>query len=247
MYETVKHIARKFIPGNFLKKNESFFRSLIAYRYKGNKHQCNICEFNLSRFVDMGDFGLLCPNCGSLPRTRRLWSLIKDDFAGKKILHFSPPKNIRNKISGIESVEYVTTDYAEEFESDLSLDITNIDIEDNSFDLIICYHVLEHIQNDEKAMSELFRILNRGGLCFIQTPFIEGEIYEDANIRSNEERKKYFGQEDHVRIYSANGLKQRLEQVGFHVEIRHFKEKNENLYGFGENETVLICQKKQDE
>ena len=112
-----------------------------------------------------------------------------------------------------------------------------------SFDLIICYHILEHIDNDIKAMNELWRILTKGGYCIIQTPFKEGEIYENNAITSPKEREKHFGQSDHVRVYSINGLTKRLENVGFQVEIRNFREKYENINGLNETETVLICQK----
>jgi len=97
-----------------------------------------------------------------------------------------------------------------EFDADKHYNITNISESDNSFDLIICYHILEHIEDDHAAMKELYRVLKKGGSCIIQTPFKDGEISEDDKIKTAEDRIKYFGQEDHQRIYSVDGLKERF-------------------------------------
>jgi predicted SAM-dependent methyltransferase len=111
----------------------------------------------------------------------------------------------------------------------------------------ICYHVLEHITADAQAISELYRILKPGGTCWIQTPFKEGEIYEDFSITDAAERWEHFHQEDHVRIYSAEGLAQRLSAGGFEVEILHFKEKENpdehKQMGYKQEETILLARK----
>lgn len=92
-------------------------------------------------------------------------------------------------------------------------------------------------------MQELWRVLHKGGNCLIQTPFKEGEISEDSTITTPEDREKYFGQNNHVRIYSIAGLKQRLENTGFKVDVKRFTESPENFNGFDQEETVLICHK----
>lgn len=90
-------------------------------------------------------------------------------------------------------------------------------------------------------MSELYRVLKKNGTVLIQTPFKEGEIYEDYSIVTEKERLKHFGQEDHVRIYSVEGLETRLKETGFNTEIRIF---GEDVYlGLQKNETVIICKK----
>jgi hypothetical protein len=92
-------------------------------------------------------------------------------------------------------------------------------------------------------MSELFKILKPQGKCFIQTPFKEGGIYEDVSKQSKEERRQHFGQEDHVRIYSISGLKSRLENIGFKVDILSFSNEADNYFGFSQKENVLMCTK----
>ncbi len=89
-------------------------------------------------------------------------------------------------------------------------------------------------------MNELYRVLKKGGSCIIQTPFKDGEIYEDDSIKTAEDRLKYFGQEDHVRIYSLDGLEKRLNQSGFDVNIEQFNEEENNYNGFNPTEYLLI-------
>jgi hypothetical protein len=92
-------------------------------------------------------------------------------------------------------------------------------------------------------MKELYRVLKNKGICIIQTPFQEGEIYENPSIKTEDGRLQHFGQKDHVRIYSAKGLEERLSNCGFQVNIREYKEDFNNKYGFKNKETILICTK----
>ncbi|GGG06214.1 hypothetical protein GCM10011344_03350 [Dokdonia pacifica] len=139
------------------------------------------------------------------------------------ILHFSPPRTLYRSFKKRTDIHYIATDFEDEFIADHSYDITDIKLPDNSQDVIICYHVLEHITEDLKAMNELYRILKPNGVCLIQTPFKEGDIYEDYSITSEAGRLNAFGQKDHVRIYSLNGLNERLQSVNFNTEIIAFQ------------------------
>jgi ubiquinone/menaquinone biosynthesis C-methylase UbiE len=187
---------------------------------------------------------LLCARCGSLQRDRRLYHLLQtENLLQGKVLDFSPSRSLYRKLKKTPGIEYFPSDYSNEFISEYRLDLTAIDLPDNSSDLIICYHILEHIPDDRKAMTELFRVLKPGGNILIQTPFREGEVYEDPSITTEAERKEYFGQEDHVRVYSVEDLQQRLKQAGFTVSILQFKENVLNRSGFSEKETVVRCTK----
>lgn len=245
MYEWLKHIAKKMLPKHFLQHNERFFRSIVALQYKGTKYECNVCGFQLSKFIELERKGKLCPRCGSLPRTRRLYRFLSEEteLQNTSILHFSPPASLRNVLQNSTAKHYITTDYEDEFRADKRLNIVAIDEPDATYDLVICYHVLEHIPNDLTAMKELFRILAPGGSCFIQTPFKTGEIYEDRAVQSEADRLKHFGQEDHVRVYSVNGLKNRLESVGFQVQVYTFTTSENDRFGMKNNETLLQASK----
>lgn len=244
MYQTIKKIVRNILPQKFIFENEVTLRSLIYPIYKGDKHQCNVCEKKLKAFVMVENGNLVCPVCGSLPRTRRLWKILNENFLKPdiKILDFSPSRAIYRKLKKNQSIQYFSTDFENEFLADYRFDITNIDYNSESFDLIICYHILEHIDKDQQAMNELFRVLKPNGTCFIQTPFKDGETYEDFSIKTKEDRLKHFGQDDHVRIYSVNGLKERLEKSGFSVEVKTFSK--DDYFCFSNNEKILFCTKK---
>lgn len=242
MYLRIKRFILNIVPKYILFKYEYSFRYFNYLFFIGNKYECNLCDKNLSNFILLNN-DRLCPRCGSLGRTRRLWQILKDEFLheGIKILDFSPSRSIYRVMK--DNPNYLSSDLSGEFLSKVAFDITKIDAENESYDLIICYHILEHIEDDIQGMKELLRILKQGGICIIQTPFKVGEIFEDYSIKSPKEREKHFGQDDHVRIYSVEGLKDRLEHAGFHVTIKHFVNDYENLYGFSKDETILICNK----
>ncbi|WP_282040629.1 class I SAM-dependent methyltransferase [Winogradskyella flava] len=240
MYNRLKRITKSIVPKKLLDSNEFFFRKLISFKYKGNDHLCNICSFKLSKFVILKTKDTLCPNCGSRSRTRRLYNtLCETEVLKGNVLHFSPPKILYKKFKRL-NINYFSSDFENEFTADYQYDITSLPIEDNYFDLIICYHILEHIENDIKAMSQLYRVLKPYGVCYIQTPYKDGTTYEDSSIISLAERERAFGQKDHVRIYSAPDLAKRLETVGFKIEQKHFEA--DSYFGF-KKETVIIAKK----
>jgi ubiquinone/menaquinone biosynthesis C-methylase UbiE len=243
MYNFLKSIIKSFIPQNILVKNEENFRKILKPLYKGENHQCNVCETKLKNFAKLNNGDLICPVCGSISRTRRLYKLLNEEFIVPNIaiLDFSPFRILYRKWKKKNNIQYFATDFGTDFIADYRYDITAITCKDETFDLIICYHILEHIVDDKKAMSELYRVLKKNGTVLIQTPFKEGEIYEDYSIVTEKERLKHFGQEDHVRIYSVEGLETRLKETGFNTEIRIF---DEDVYlGLQKNETVIICKK----
>lgn len=243
MYQQLKSIAKSLLPQKMLFENEQTLRKLLLPLYKGNLCECNICNSKLKKFIPLENGNLLCPICGSLQRTRRLFKLLNDEFLnpGFSMLDFSPSRAIYRKLKNRPDITYYATDFENEFLADYHFDITNIDIENDSFDLISCYHILEHIVDDESAMSELYRVLKKSGYALIQTPFKEGNIYEDYSIKTPKEREINFGQDDHVRIYSVDGLEKRLQNAGFRTEIRLLTQ--DDYYGFTANECVIICTK----
>jgi ubiquinone/menaquinone biosynthesis C-methylase UbiE len=137
-------------------------------------------------------------------------------------------KTSKNKISNLthfcpccgqycSNLDYVTADLNDS-SVDMKVDITNIPYADNSFDIILCSHVLEHVTDDRTAIHELFRILKPGGWAFLAVPISDREkTFEDPNITSAKDRLRYFWQEDHVRLYGLD-YKNRLEEAGFNVK-----------------------------
>jgi SAM-dependent methyltransferase len=243
VYNFLKKNIKSILPNSFVFKNELFLRYFYGILYIGKKHHCNICKHNLRSFIDSKK--QICPFCGSLPRTRRLWQFINNDNClNGNVLHFSPSRSLYRKLKKQGEIDYYSSDYEDEFLSDYKFDITQIKQPDEKFEFIICYHILEHIIDDMKAISELYRVLNEKGTIYLQTPFKDGDIYEDSSITSPERRKEHFGQDDHVRIYSVKGLKERLEQMGFNVLVKDFISSDDDLYfGFKSPETILVLTK----
>ena len=242
MYTIIKYILKSIFPARTIFRYEEKIRWFYAVFYSGKKHKCTVCSKQLSRFVLLKNGDGLCPFCGSLPRHRKLWTYINTTIQpGNVVLHFSPARCLQRRLRKNKNITYLSTDFEGEFPTDHHFDITNIALKDNSSDVIICYHVLEHIENDLQAMHELHRVLKQNGIAIIQTPFKSGETYENPSITDPEEREQHFGQKDHVRIYSLNGLQQRLEAVHFKVQSKHYKE--DHYHGLSEEIIVTAIKK----
>jgi ubiquinone/menaquinone biosynthesis C-methylase UbiE len=128
-----------------------------------------------------------------------------------------------------DNIQYLSADINER-KAMVKEDIVNLSFEDNSFDIIFCSHVLEHVEDDKRAMRELKRVLKPGGFAILQVPiyekFLGKKILETnklASVRTPEERKKFYGHPEHVRIYGKD-YKKRLEEAGFSVKVEKFAE-----------------------
>jgi len=187
--------------------------------YAGNKYLCPICGGKFRKLLTEHH---RCPRCGSFSRHRMLYLFLaqKTNFFShkpKKILHIGPEICLQKAVSNVPSVFYTSGD-VRDGAAMVKLDVTDMDCEDQAFDIVICSHVLEHVSNDKKAMSELFRVLNPEGYAIIQVPLSSAEeTYEDPSIQTPEEREVLFGYHDHVRLYGKKDFVKRLEGVGFNV------------------------------
>src|SRR5262249_7408651 len=149
----------------------------------------------------------ICPRCGAQARHRALWLYLDqrtDLFEGKglKVLHFAPERALRRRLAAAPGIHYVSADL-DAPEAMEHFDITDIPHPDGSFDVILCIHVLEHVEDDRKAMRELRRILARDGFAIVLVPLdlSRGETYEDPTITDPTERERAFWQADHLRLY----------------------------------------------
>jgi SAM-dependent methyltransferase len=192
--------------------------------YRGDRLHCTVCGGTFRRFLGVGARPEgRCPGCGSVER-HRLAALVLREHTSlftrpTRLLHFAPERGLSRIIRHAPTVEYVTADITPG-KADRVLDITDIDCPDDSFDAVICSHVLEHIPDDLKAMRELRRVLRPGAWAFLVVPFDPKltETYEDATITSPEAREKAFGQWDHVRWYAGTDFDSRLREAGFTVD-----------------------------
>jgi len=215
-----------FLPRPFLIQLSLIFRPFIKAFYKGNRFTDPIDGSSYRTFLPYGYDKLrqnaLCPGTLSLERHRYLWLYLqrKTTFLEEKlkVLHVAPEQVFYTKFKGFSNWEYTTTDLHSPL-ADVKADICALPFADNSFDLVLCNHVLEHIPADNKAMEELYRIIKKGGTLIAQVPLNENAetTFEDNSITDPVERTKIFGQYDHVRVYGKDYYT-RLEQAGFKAE-----------------------------
>jgi SAM-dependent methyltransferase len=194
---------------------------LSARLLRGEGRECPCCGGHFKRMSRRRLAGMvgLCPRCRSHPRHRAIALLLeRGDLPGRRLLHFAPEPVFDPIFVRMPEIDRVTADlYAP---ADLRLDITAIDLPDESFDLIFCSHVLEHVPDDAAAMRELCRVLEPGGLSLVLVPYRPAVLtYEDPRVTAPLDRMIAFGQQDHVRIYGAD-LPERLRAAGFDVEDR---------------------------
>lgn len=194
---------------------------LSALLLRGDARECPCCGGRFRRMSRrrLSGWGGICPRCRSHPRHRAMALLLaRGELPGRRLLHFAPEPLFDSLFERLPGIERVTADL--HAPADLRLDISNMDLPDSSFDLILCSHVLEHVPDDRAAMRELRRVLADGGLALVLVPYRSAvTTYEDPSITSPLDRMVAFGQQDHVRIY-GNDLPERLREAGFEVEDR---------------------------
>lgn len=225
----LKQLAEKIIPRKYLRVAGMYALRATSPIYTGNKVTCPCCKKSFSRFLPYGlkkRPNALCPWCLSLERHRGLWLFLHEKSSifeqNIKLLHFAPEHQFQELFKASPNIDYTSADL-DMPTAMLKMDITNITLPDNTFDVIICNHVLEHIPDDHKALTELFRVLKPGGFAILQTPVNESSLLttEDITITDPKERERRFGQNDHVRIYGMD-KKQRMEKAGFIVELNNY-------------------------
>jgi len=200
-------------------------RPILALWLKGDRYTDPIDGKSFRTFLPYGyeypRENVLSPSTLSLERHRLLWLYLKEetDFfkAPLRVLHFAPEQAFYKRFRKQANLEYVTTDLNSPL-ADVKADICNLPFEDNQFDVILCNHVLEHIPEDRRALSELYRVMKPGGWGIFQVPqdLARETTFEDASITDREERRKVFGQYDHVRIYGRDYF-DILQEAGFEV------------------------------
>lgn len=250
MLNQIKKSAHKIFPG-FSRK---FFYQINSIRYSGNKHFCPICEKGFSGFLvgpDKSRENSKCPGCGSLERQRLLWLYLVNERKIKNekinLLNIAPDYAIQTKLKKLKNISYTSIDIESELATQKA-DITNLKFSDNSFDVVLCYHVLEHVGDDQKAISEIFRVLKSDGWAILQSPINENRefTFEDFTVKTPQERKRVFGQEDHVRIYGRDYVR-KLEDAGFIVDEDNFVDKfsstEKERYLLDETEVIYFCRK----
>lgn len=214
----IRHVPRKYlqiVSGAGLK--------LLAIFYRGNDVMCPVCGKGFRKFLPYGRIkpreNALCPNCLSLERHRLIWLYLKEKtpFFVKNldVLHIAPEACFIKRFEKIHGDRYVTADIESPL-AKVKMDIHEIPFNADTFDVVLCNHVLEHVKDDIKAMSEIHRVLKPGGFAILQVPFfnpVPDITFGDMAITDKREREKIFGQDDHVRKYGRD-YTQRIRHAG---------------------------------
>jgi SAM-dependent methyltransferase len=222
-------------------------RDVVTKTGGTSQKECPLCGFAgfFKAFGSPPRWNAQCPSCGSLERHRLLALLLNNTpsilTGGAALLHFAPEDCIAALLKR-SGVQYTSADLARA-DVDLKLDIENINIGDAQYDIIVCNHVLEHV-NDRAALAELRRILKEDGIIIIMVPIIDGcdRTYEDNTITDSNERLVHFGQEDHIRVYGADFI-QRLTDAGFRVNVHTAGGKEAVKFGLFMGEKIFLCSK----
>lgn len=243
------------------------FKFRVTYgKYRGSGFVCNYCGAVYRQFapeypgVDIeqainsnkviAGFGenVYCPNCLSKNR-ERLVKVVMDhyiDCANKDILHFSPERHLYKclkKRARVTTIDIEPGFYKTIDASILQGDATGLQFADNSFDILIANHILEHIPEDVKAMREMFRVLRNGGVAVLQAPWSQtlSATIEDRSIADPEKQARLYGQKDHVRIYTLQDYVSRLTSAGFTVKVIQANELTVfSCYAIQEGEPVVL-------
>lgn len=249
----LKQLAEKFLPAK-----------LKFALNSGSRFQCPFCGFRAKNWAPIG-FNLPvlkekqvvgggiraagCYKCQSTDRERLIYLYLKEilnifEHKNIKILHLAPEKNLSKTLyeSGFE--EYLCGDlFTKGYEYPEyvhNMNVLNLPFGDDFFDLIICNHLLEHVPDDSDAMRELLRVLKPDGKAILQVPISKNtyRTIENPKITTPRERKKAFGQMDHVRIYGQD-YTERLASAGFDVERINISRQFEK-FGLNPDEDIFV-------
>ncbi len=264
--EPLKKLIRKFYKLGFKKP---VFKIKSFLNKRGKRHKCYVCgntfnhfnkyhggiknipEFRLKlNLVDSNRDNFGCPFCPAYDRERHLFMFFDkinfwEQLPNFQILHFAPEKHLSEKIEFLNPVKYIKADFNPNHKNIKKIDATDIPYENNSFDLIICNHVLEHIPNYLTAISEIYRVLKPNGIAILQTPYskILSKNFEDENINTDSLREFFYGEKDHYRIFSEQHFLNDLKNVGFNLKVIpngfFFDDKTSFYYGVSNNEDLI--------
>lgn len=245
----------KQIPRHHLHRVAHLALRLISPFYRGSAYEDPITGIKYRKMLPYGRVisrpNALAPDSMSLERHRMMWLFMKNrtNFFTEniKFLHLAPEYCFLKIFKKQANLDYVTGDLYSPW-ADIKMDVHDIPFPDNTFDAIIGNHLLEHVTDDAKVMSEFYRVMKPGGWGIFMVPLDRSlaTTYEDPSITDPKERERHFGQDDHVRLYGLD-YKQKLEKAGFKVTEEDYAEtlgaELTKRYCLVKGDFIYFCQK----
>lgn len=242
-------------PRTALQRLADVLLPVLDLWYRGNTFTDPINGKSYRKFLPYGYVkirpNVLSPGTLSLERHRLIWLYLKKETeffqTPSKVLHMAPEKAFISRLKKLSHLDYISCDIESPL-ADIKADICALPFDDNSFDWILCNHVLEHIPSDTKAMQELYRVLKPGGKALLQVPLDpkRDTTFEDNSITDKATRTKIFGQYDHVRVYGKDYF-EKLRAIGFRVNELQFgktlSEEERTRYAIVKTEYIPVCER----
>ena len=255
MMKLLISIATRIIPRHYLQHVSHFFLRIFSLFLRGNKFEDPINGKTYRKLLPYGRLkpreNAIAPDSLSLERHRLMWLFLKNKtnfFTDNlKFLHIAPEYCFIKIFKGMKNLDYLTADLISPW-ADVRMDVHDIPFEENTFDVVICNHVLEHVDDADKVMKEFYRVMKSGGWGIFQVPidYNNSVTIEDRSVTDPRERERLYWQSDHLRLFGRD-YGEKLTAAGFKVTesnfINEIDPKLVERYALDKNEIVYYCQK----
>ena len=249
-------VLTRWVPRTVLQRGAHLALQAVAWTYAGSRFEDPITGKSYRKMLPYGRVrsrpNALAPHSLSLERHRAVWAYMRRETnffeAPLRILHLAPEYCYLTRLKKQDNLDYVTGDLNSPW-ADHHFDCHDVPFDNDSFDVVMANHLLEHVEDDRRVMSEFHRVMKPEGWGVFQVPINYKDPYtaEDPNVTDPMERERLYWQQDHVRLYGFEDYPARLREAGFEVDVVDMKEllgtELYERYSLGEERWVYLVRK----